>query len=322
MAFACDILADSTGPYSPRLTSFQITFPRVILAEVNTHRSLSKSSASSRAIPFARLLKNVLDDPYIPERWSKAGPGMSEAGWLGGDDALTANLRWLEARDLAIIKAVGMLCPADRAGLYEKIHAVAGWRDIIAATEPPTFSVHKQDINRLLEPWCWVTQVITGTEVGWSNFFALRTHKDAHPAFRKLARGMYRLYRDGHPEFLEFGQWHAPFLSPAERGEQWSPPGTSCSYVPYFLKLSAARCAWVSYSNHNKEATPDAVLGTWERLVGSVPRHASPLEHQGTPFFEPPTCNLKNWWQLRKTLADETVTNFYPTPEEMASWDE
>lgn len=54
MGFDAKILADSMSPDGVRLTTVEITFPRIILAELNTHRMLSKSSASSRAIPLLR----------------------------------------------------------------------------------------------------------------------------------------------------------------------------------------------------------------------------------------------------------------------------
>ena len=50
------IVADSVSPQGDRLISVLCTFPRIILAEVNTHRMLSKNTSSSRAIPFLKMV--------------------------------------------------------------------------------------------------------------------------------------------------------------------------------------------------------------------------------------------------------------------------
>ena len=43
--------------------------PRIILAEFNTHRLFSRNSASSRAIPFKKMVQSVLENPFIPIAW-------------------------------------------------------------------------------------------------------------------------------------------------------------------------------------------------------------------------------------------------------------
>ena len=45
--------------------------------------------------------------------------------------------------------------------------------------------LHKQLTNRLLEPWMWVTVIVSSTQ--WNNFYALRCHKDAQPEIRRIA---------------------------------------------------------------------------------------------------------------------------------------
>ncbi len=70
------IIADSKNEFGNRITTMVITFPRYILAEFNTHRVLSKNSASSRAIPFKKMVKAVEDHPFIPMAWQKDHPGM------------------------------------------------------------------------------------------------------------------------------------------------------------------------------------------------------------------------------------------------------
>src|ERR1700752_2852978 len=63
--FSVKILADSISRAN-RLTTFELTFPRFILAEVNTHRMLSRNSASSRAIPTEKIIDRLIEEPFIP----------------------------------------------------------------------------------------------------------------------------------------------------------------------------------------------------------------------------------------------------------------
>jgi thymidylate synthase ThyX len=59
--YKAEILADSLSPQGHRITTMKITFPRFILAEMNTHRVFSRNSASSRAIPFNKMVKRLSD---------------------------------------------------------------------------------------------------------------------------------------------------------------------------------------------------------------------------------------------------------------------
>jgi hypothetical protein len=139
-----EIVADSLSPFGDRLTSVLVTFPRIILAELNTHRMLSKNSASSRAIPFKKMVEAVQNNPFIPIAFQKNHSGMQGTEYLTGLDYDQAKFEWLEAKDRAIEQAQQL--------------------DKIGTT--------KQLCNRLLEPFMWHTVIITATE--WENFFNLR----------------------------------------------------------------------------------------------------------------------------------------------------
>src|SRR4051794_11829677 len=84
MGFDAKVLADSVSPAGHRLTTLEATFPRFVLAEFNTHRVFSRNSASSRAIPVARQLRRVLDDPYVPIEFGSNKPGMQAGPALSG----------------------------------------------------------------------------------------------------------------------------------------------------------------------------------------------------------------------------------------------
>lgn len=76
MSFKCEIVADSKNTFGNRMTTFLLTIPRIVLAELNTHRMFSRNSASSRAIPFKRMRRAVVTDPFIPLDWMKDHSGM------------------------------------------------------------------------------------------------------------------------------------------------------------------------------------------------------------------------------------------------------
>lgn len=146
MGYAAKIIADSLSPAGVRLTTFEVTFPRIVLAEFNTHRMFSRNSASSRAIPVKKMIERVMADPYIPTSWGKNQRGMQAEQEVAGEVSQRARQQWLIARD----EAVG------------------------AARRLLDLGIHKQLTNRLLEPFMWHTVIVTATE--WDNFFHLRNH--------------------------------------------------------------------------------------------------------------------------------------------------
>lgn len=220
--FDAKILADSISPAGYRLTTFEATFNRFILAEWNTHRRLSRNSASSRAIPIPKQIKRVLETPFVPLGFGSAQKGMVAGDDLSGWKAWLATHVWLTTRYAAVAGAKLL----DRLG------------------------VHKAFANRLLEPWMWHTVIATATE--WENFFALRTDKDAQPEFRKIAGMMEALYRASTPKPLTVGEEHLPLVFDEDREAlsetQWA-------------ALSAGRCARVSYDTHHLDEPRERSIG-------------------------------------------------------------
>jgi len=315
------VLKDSVSPEGRRLLSVEVEFPRIVLAETKTHRivrssgddfeevswsdgttteDMSKNSASSRAIPFKRMCDKIHSDPYIPERFSKQAPGMQGAGWLEGEDHVRAKWAWQAAMRNAVESAT-------------VIHDLGA---------------HKQECNRLLEPFAWVTQILTADEIGWNNFFGLRCHKDAAPAFQTIARMVYLLYRRSVPAQLGYGEWHLPYVTSEESaGFRWNPQlmSTKIDVLPDLIQFSAARCAWVSYENHLKESSPEKMKATFDKLMSGDVKHASTVEHQATPMnphvvYQWAPSNFRGWLQARKIVAGERIDKYNPSDEEITSW--
>lgn len=263
--YSCKILADSVAPSGARLTSFEVTFPRFILAEVNTHRVLSRNSASSRAIPVAKQLKRITDDPFVPIYWGRNQAGMQAAEKLSPDREEEAVTIWLSARDAAIAHAGELLA----------------------------LDVHKQTVNRLLEPFAWHTAILTATT--WDNFFHLRNHPDAQPEFQRIAALMQMQMQANEPEFLPSGEWHLPYVSKPEHSEH---------AIQQLIELSVARCARTSTLTQDGIRDVEKDFGLTAKLLFGG--HISPMEHQGkSTDSKEQSGNFVGWTQYRKLLPYE-----------------
>ncbi len=253
-----------------RVTTLEVTFPRFILPEFNTHRVFSRNSASSRARSVKRTFTDVMEMPFIPRPFTQNQKGMSGAPIK--DEQLQAECEhsWLAARNAAVLAALDLLVGSHkRSGL---IGGDAGrYLDVIesydmALDEP---SVHKQHVNRLLEPFMYHTAVVTSTM--WDNFFELRIAPDAQPEIYELAVAMKQAFDESTPVERQI---HIPYVSNEVEGALETAAGTEIS--PFVIKLSAASCASVSYKNPDELA-----LAAVERIFTMMhaDKHMSPFEH-------------------------------------------
>lgn len=302
MAFEAKVLADSRSPAGHRLTTLEATFPRFVLAEFNTHRVFSRNSASSRAIPIAKQLRRVLDDPYVPIEFGSNQPGMQAGPALDGEKREAAQREWLSARDDAVRRVLGLVAGPDALSpgtdLHEALEQVeAAIRDRAQPTE--WLNVHKQVANRLLEPFMWHTVIVTATE--WDNFWNLRCHPDAQPEIRLIAERMRTAAEASDPVELGPGEWHLPLIRPEDREEVGS--------TEDLIKISAGRCARVSYLTHAGQRDLSADVELHDRLL--VSGHMSPLEHPARPLDEAElresewSGNFRGWRSYRKEIAGE-----------------
>jgi thymidylate synthase ThyX len=230
------IIADSISPQGHRITSMLLTYPRIIHSEIMTHRMFSRNSASSRAIPFEKMVKMVEENPFTPIAWQKKHKGMQGTEYLNNNKINFSIEKWLQARDSAVH------------------HAKQLNSDLCEVT--------KQLCNRLLEPFMWHTTLITATE--FDNFFELRTpnyqleerndfdelikihtfkskkdvlkegnwyssevkkftsnftnldwleinHSQAEIHIQALAEAMWDAMNESTPKQLASGEWHIPF---------------------------------------------------------------------------------------------------------------
>lgn len=299
------ILADSINPQGDRLTTMEIVMPRIVLAEFNTHRLFSRNSASSRAIPFNKMVKMVEENPFIPLAVQYDHKGMQGTSYFNERDYEAFVASWLNARDFAIRSA-------------QQLHSQG-------AT--------KQLCNRLLEPFMYHKVIVTSSE--WENFFKLRTpsyvvnwypsnrpeavepsqatfmsKKDAIEMtegecknwtekdwresnisqadihIQAVAECMWDVMSGSTPKKLQPGEYHLPFgdgidlshssfdsFKHADRGL------TNEELQQLMIKVSVARCARISYETlgDNPKIDYEADIRLHDILVESG--HASPTEH-------------------------------------------
>ncbi|MEI6557963.1 MAG: FAD-dependent thymidylate synthase [Rhodospirillaceae bacterium] len=268
-----EVIADSITETGHRLTTVQYRAPRCILSELNTHRAFARNARSSRAVPTSKLLEEVRNDPFIPQHWGKNQPGMQARSELYGQAAEDCREIWLEARNKALHQVEGLL----------------------------EYGVHKQVVNRLLEPWMWVDGLISST--CWKNFFVLRCHDDAEPHMRKLAEAIRYAVGESWPALRDEAEYHLPYITAEERLHG------DIHTVKY---ASAARCARVSYRPFDGTSgclDTDAEKG--RAMAEHRPVHASPFEMVASadPFWMEPAAhrNYRGWIQFRAELPDDTV---------------
>lgn len=282
MGYECKVLADSIAS-DVRLTTLQVTFPRIVLAEFNTHRVFSRNSASSRAIPVEKNIARVLEDSFVPEAFAMNKRGMQAGEELDERDNSKARDAWLRGRDAAVLQASAL---AD-------------------------LGVHKQWANRLLEPYAWHQCIVTATE--WENFFALRCNPMAAPEIRRIAEMMREHISWSDPQPLEPGQWHLPLVQMTEthgNGDLYDFAGGPAG-MEKIVKISVARCARVSYLTHDGKRDIDADLALYDRLKTSG--HMSPFEHAAYVgrFVVEDVKVASNfrfpWIQHRKQIEGEAV---------------
>lgn len=263
MTIQVKIVADSIYGCD-RLTTIVATYPRFIHAELLTHRVFSRNAASSRAIPIAKMMQAVKEDTAMPEVWGKNQPGMQAGNEVDGDTRYMCKEVWWKARDQAL-------------ELADKLDR---------------FGIHKQIVNRILEPFAHITTIITATE--WEGFLKQRAHPAAQPEMQLLAKAIENELRNNEPTRVAEGTWHLPFINDSDVGT-----------IDELKDMSVARCARVSYLNHDGSA-PDRKkdLELTHKLLSAEPPHASPFEHVATPCrYQHEWTNFKGWKQYRKQLG-------------------
>lgn len=267
-----EIIADSINVATgDRLTTFVLTYHRFIHAEFMTYRMFSRNASSSRAIPVEKMIQKVIDDDVQPLYWGKNQKGMRANEELSEDEIAHAKMTWNASKATAIS--------------YARQMAKNG--------------VHKQIVNRILEPFSSITVICTATD--YQNFFSQRCHPDAQPEIQALAYAMRTAYRDSEPKKINPGEWHLPFLD--------KPIFNAFAPTLLKIKLSCACSARVSYLNHDGKRDLESDLNLFEKLVAANPPHLSPLEHPCMAVEKPSKYANLSGFQSYRYLKENNLHN-------------
>ena len=290
------IIKDSYNEtHEARITTFELVYPRFVHGELMTHRVFSRNAASSRAIPIDKVIELVETTPAMPVHWGANQAGMQAKAEVA--DIERAKKVWLSARDSAVV--------------YAKALRDAG--------------LHKQIVNRVLEPFQLMKTIVTATD--FNNWFWLRDHEDAQPEIAELAAVMAIAYTASIPDNLYCGEWHVPYVKTYRDSHtcQLHYLDESDKYITIeeARMISASCCAQVSYRKNDGSLEKASMV--FDRLINSVPVHASPVEHIATPTeykmladdyldiegvthidaeYTPYSGNLRGWIQFRQLIAN------------------
>jgi len=216
---------------------------------------------------------NVQEQPFMPIYWGSNQGGMQAGDEIPPDRQHEAAAAILEHRDAAV-------------ALVDRLTGLG---------------LHKQIVNRYLEPWMWITVIATASERGWANFYSLRCHKDAEPHIQKVAYMARDAMAASTPRVLTASDWHLP-LTGFDGDESLS--------VRDSVRVCVGRCARVSYLTHDGVRDPSADIALHDRLHES--RHWSPFEHAARPLSDNDTDPSKlagnlgyGWVQYRKLFPGE-----------------
>ena len=289
MAYSAKIILDSVNNNGNRLITVEATYPRCIHSELMTHRLFSRNAASSRAIPITKMLAQITNDPFIPEKFGINQSGMQSQQFHEGQAHEDCVKEWLAAKNDA----------------YNHVNKLL------------ELKVHKQLANRILEPFSWITVIITSTN--WDNFFKLRCNPAAQGEIQKIAYMIKNAIDSSNPKIIEHGSWHMPYiykedweLLDAYNGKTVSQETNWKHYMECEIelkKISVARCARVSYLTHDNKRDLEADLKLFEKLNNE--KHMSPFEHVARPAENDEnslTGNFEGWVQYRKLMDNESVT--------------
>jgi hypothetical protein len=289
------IIADSINQFGDRLTSVVGEIPRMVLAEFNTHKMVVKNSASSRAIPFEKLLDRVRNDSFVPIRWMKEHKGMQGFEYFedGKDDEHIALLEtnWGSAAQMAMMQA--------------KYLSENG--------------VTKQFCNRLLEPFLWHKVLASATE--WQNFFSLRAEPAAEIHMQDFAYKFLEEYNNSKPVLLKPGEWHLPFGDNIDQNIKdqletiagWDVESGKedrlLSIIEIILKIVTARCARTSYNNFDGDSDFLKDIAMHDNNLAKN-GHWSPFEHPAKSMNESEYFAHSITKVVKKEYVDYNINDF------------
>lgn len=264
MGYSARVLADSTSPHGPRLTTIEATLPHFVAADILAYRSFSRTLQPNRPASLQSLIEAVRKDPVSPTLTDHTPKAQ-----------LLAKVEWRKAVEAAV----------------ERAEHLSGGEIGLSA----------QVVARLLEPFSWLTLLITSTE--WANFFAQRCRAHGNLEVQHVAELMRAAYAASKPAPVAMRAWHLPYVDDADRGMP----------VEQLRMVSIVRCARVSAVSEDGQSDAAADLALYDKLIGDGDANGnwSPFEHIATPADDVKFYgNFRGWRQFRKNFPQENVTEY------------
>ncbi|AHX01016.1 putative thymidylate synthase [Dinoroseobacter phage DFL12phi1] len=306
-----EVILASAANACPHIYTIRMRYPRPIHGEIMTHRVFGRNARSSRAVPVKTMLNEVRTIPYVPWHWGKNQKGMQAS----------EECNELIELDVPQVDEITQELDYETVRMTNEeawLHARTEAADIAEAFMEAGY--HKQNPNRLLEPFSWMDTLITATQ--WDNFLWLRQHHAAEPHLIDLANLVAKAISEADVQNLTLEQWHMPYITEKDiKHVKGLYGGQGTDFVnQILLNISAARCARISYKPFNGDGSITAELDRAKLLMNDERVHASPFEHQAKPDerIKCPTSgnlegwhsehlhgNLTGWIQHRKLIPNE-----------------
>lgn len=289
------LVAFSKNKSGQKIATFELEYPRTIHSEVRTHCMLDMNASSSRAIPMKFMREHVSQNIAFPAVLTKNQAGMQgrevHDGWI--DLAVIADVYKHKVKTVVDFLK-GSRAEFDEEGMRISFHNYIKYWVLSAVTADHEIlersGIHKQVVNRMLEPYQFIKTIVTGTE--FDNFFNLRFQEDADPTLIELANLMAHLYYTTEPEELSWKEWHTPYVLHerdsdgklkyfvfSESGDkQYLSGGRDGDAV----KVSCCACAQVSY--RKLDTSPEKVQRVYDLLINGGIIHGSAFSHVACPM--------------------------------------
>jgi len=318
MTIEATLLKHSKSDYSGQeIYTFELELPRIILAELHTHRGeVIFNSQSSRAVPIQKYIDQIEDNPFIPIHWGAKQSGMQAY------QETEALIPWLDENGKVVYFT------------REAFHKATMYYNLSRAYAMDVAGYHKQIPNRYIENFSYIRLVLSATNL--SNFFHQRIHHAAEPHIRQLAIEMFRAIQNSNPQVLKAGEWHLPYIRTKRINGGLYYFRMGDEKYEHALTLQAAQrisiacSAQVSYRNFDDSAEKVEKIVNMLTTEGE-PGHYSPFCHQATPMeiyhmslglpeqigvshvtragdFH--SGQFRHWVQYRKTLSGEYTSTF------------
>ena len=244
------------------IVTWELLYPRYIHAELMTHRVFSRNAASSRATPIATMVKEVRENPVFFDH-----VGLNKAGMV----------------------STTQLSPQRRAAFEKEWKELGNHVADMVESWFERYGIHKQVLNRALEPWLHIRTLVTATDL--KNFFNLRLAKDAQPEMRNLAKAMKESMEKAKVKHAQVHLPYKDFFEESSRNDQ--------------IVRNIAACGRVCIARNDGKTT--TFMEDQERVQDWARNgHMSPLEHVAV-YDGLRVRNLDGWRSIRALFEDGEV---------------